>query len=197
MHIGSAIDKLTIYYTNADNLLNKRNELQLIITSKQPDVLVITEIFPKNILSTKISHVELNLEGYYFYGIEVKDNSRGVNIYIRNDIVSYGPCSEVEAIHFLESAWCVIKVGKNDRLLLGGIYRSSSGTDENNENLLQLLNFVMSLNCKYDMVLGDFNYPEISWDTWNTNRNANHNSFNFWSAYVAITYINLLRNQHV
>ena len=178
MQIGSAIDKLTIYYTNADNLLNKRNELQLIITSKQPDVLVITEIFPKNILSTKISQVELNLEGYYFYGSEVKDNSRGVIIYIRNDIISY-PCSEVDDIHFLESAWCVIKVGKNDRLLLGGIYRSSSGTDENNENLLQLLNFVMSLNCKYVMVLGDFNYPEISWDTWNTNRNVNHNSFKF------------------
>ena len=47
MQIDSVIDKLTIYYTNADNLLNKRNELQLIVASKQPDVLVITEIFPK------------------------------------------------------------------------------------------------------------------------------------------------------
>ena len=33
MNTGSVIDKLTVYYTNADNLLNKRNELQLIITS--------------------------------------------------------------------------------------------------------------------------------------------------------------------
>ena len=65
------------------------------------------------------------------------------------------------------------------KLLLGGIYRSSSGTDESNENLLQLLNFVMTLNCKYVMVLGDFNYPEISWDNWSTNRNATHNSFKF------------------
>ena len=64
MQIESVIDKLTIYYTNADNLLNKRNELQLVIASKQPDVLVITEIFPKNIESTKISQAELNLEGY-------------------------------------------------------------------------------------------------------------------------------------
>ena len=168
MQIDSVIDKLTIYYTNADNLLNKRNELQLIIASKQPDVLVITEIFPKNIESTKISQAELNLEGYYFYGNKVKDNSRGVILYIRNDIISY-PCLEVENINFLESAWCVIRVGKNDKLLLGGIYRSSSGTDENNDNLLHLLKFVMTLNCKYVMVLGDFNYPEISWDNWSTN----------------------------
>ena len=47
IHVDSVIDKLTIYYTNADNLLNKRNELQLVIASKQPDVLVITEIFHK------------------------------------------------------------------------------------------------------------------------------------------------------
>ena len=178
MQIDSVIDKLTIYYTNADNLLNKRNELQLIVASKQPDVLVITEIFPKNIESTKISQAELNLEGYYFYVNKVKDNSRGVILYIRNDIISY-PCLEVENINFLESAWCVIRVGKNDKLLLGGIYRSSSGTDENNDNLLHLLNFVMTLNCKYVMVLGDFNYPEISWDNWSTNRNATHNSFKF------------------
>ena len=85
----------------------------------------------------------------------------------------------MENINFLESAWCVIRVGKNDKLLLGGIYRSSSGTDENNDNLLHLLNFVMTLNCKYVMVLGDFNYPEISWDNWSTNRNATHNSFKF------------------
>ena len=30
MQIDSVIDKLAIYYTNADNLLNKRNELQLV-----------------------------------------------------------------------------------------------------------------------------------------------------------------------
>ena len=72
MKIGSGVNKLTIYYTNADNLLNKRDELYLIIASKQPDVLVITEIFPKNILSTKILQAELNLDGYYFYGNKVK-----------------------------------------------------------------------------------------------------------------------------
>ena len=33
MQIDSVIDKLTIYYTNADNLLNKRNELQFVIAS--------------------------------------------------------------------------------------------------------------------------------------------------------------------
>ena len=30
MNTGGVIDKLTVHYTNADNLLNKRNELQLL-----------------------------------------------------------------------------------------------------------------------------------------------------------------------
>ena len=38
-------------------------------TKIQPDILVITEIFPKNIGSTKILPVELNLDGYYFMEI--------------------------------------------------------------------------------------------------------------------------------
>lgn len=139
---------------------------------------MITEIFPKNIGSTKILLVELNLEGYYFYGNKVNDSSRGVIIYIKNNIISY-PCTEVEAIIFFETIWCVIKVNSNEKLLLGGIYRSASGTKDNNDNLLHLVNFAMTLNCKYVLVLGDFNYPEITWDTWNTNRNVNHDSFKF------------------
>ena len=63
------------------------------------------------------------------------------------------------------------------RNFLGGIYRSASGTKD--DNLLHLVNFAMTLNCKYVLVLRDFNYPEIVWDTWNTNRNVNHDSFKF------------------
>ena len=49
--------------------------------------MVITDIFPKNIESTKISQAALNLEGYYFYGNKVRDTSREVVLYIRNDII--------------------------------------------------------------------------------------------------------------
>ena len=39
---------ITIYYTNADGLLNKKDELELIIKEKKPSFIVITEVFPKN-----------------------------------------------------------------------------------------------------------------------------------------------------
>jgi len=45
------IDKLDILYTNADGLINKRQELRVLINSLQdkPDVIAITEIKAKNI----------------------------------------------------------------------------------------------------------------------------------------------------
>ena len=39
---------LTVFYTNADNLINKRNELYHSIASVKPEIICITEILPKN-----------------------------------------------------------------------------------------------------------------------------------------------------
>ena len=58
------IDKLDILYTNADGLINKRQELRVLINSLQdkPDVIAITEIKPKNI---SVSYTHLTLPTIY------------------------------------------------------------------------------------------------------------------------------------
>ena len=43
-----------IYFKNADNLMNKRIELLIPFEIQNPDIVVVTEIFPKNIDSTNI-----------------------------------------------------------------------------------------------------------------------------------------------
>ena len=65
-HLTSYLtDKLDILYTNADGLINKRQELRVLINSlkDKPDVIAITEIKPKNVLGT-IQPTEFNLDGY-------------------------------------------------------------------------------------------------------------------------------------
>ena len=52
---------------------------------------------------------------------------------------------------FQESVWISVKLVGGDELLVGCIYRSNSGTDENNECLLKLLNEVN--DAKYSHVL--------------------------------------------
>ena len=42
--------KLLIFYTNADNIINKRNEIQSLVSTNNPDLFCITETLPKNVL---------------------------------------------------------------------------------------------------------------------------------------------------
>ena len=45
---GNQTHDLTVLYTNADQFSNKKDELLLFIDSKQPDIIMITEMLPKN-----------------------------------------------------------------------------------------------------------------------------------------------------
>ena len=50
-------------YFNADSLLNKRDELKLLLDEHKPMVVGITEITPKN-YRTEIQQAELSMNGY-------------------------------------------------------------------------------------------------------------------------------------
>ena len=50
-------------YTNADQYLNKRNEMKALIALNQPDVIGITEIKPK-VPRYKVEESEIAIEGY-------------------------------------------------------------------------------------------------------------------------------------
>ena len=44
---------LTVFYTNADQFLNKRDELQMFIAGNEPDIILISEILPKSHCNTQ------------------------------------------------------------------------------------------------------------------------------------------------
>ena len=116
---------LSIYYTNADSLLNKRNELELEIYIKNPDFSIITELFPKCVASTDIGESELKLKGYELIKGNIVARSRGVCIYYRDGL----HIREIKILNdfkFEESCWCSINLENNKLLLIGAIYRSPS-----------------------------------------------------------------------
>ena len=55
---------INIYYTNADSLIKKKDELDIVIQERNPDMIVITEVYPKTSKSTDISESELVIKGY-------------------------------------------------------------------------------------------------------------------------------------
>jgi len=54
---------LDILYTNADQLVNKMDDLSTLIASEEPDLILITEILPKCCVNS-LSAARLALDGY-------------------------------------------------------------------------------------------------------------------------------------
>lgn len=132
-------EELSVFYTNADNLVNKLDELKVRIQLRSFDVLVITEVYPKTGSSKDISDSELNIDGYRLYRSNVEEHSRGVVIYVANHISS-NIMLELTNHSFSESVWVELRWNSNETFLLGGVYRSPQSSSENNTLLLDLIN---------------------------------------------------------
>ena len=62
---------------------------------------------------------------------------------------------------------------------MGAVYRSPSSTENNSKKIVHLINSAMSIKCDYTLIVGDFNYPSISWEDWITPHDVNHSEFLF------------------
>ena len=159
---------INITYTNADQLKNKMNELTQYIqyTDTLPQIIAVTEIKPKN-NRYPVFPAEYNLPDYVTYHKNVDNNiGRGIIIYVHESLVARQilPCTEYQ-----ESLWMEVQLTGKDKLLIGCIYRSDSGTQENNDQLLDLLNEMTKTKHSHRLIMGDFNYRGINWETWTTN----------------------------
>ena len=105
-------------------------------------------------------------------------SSRGVVIYVK-DIISAERRNNLSDSNFLESVWVDVNINKQDRILIGGIYRSPNSEHDNTQILFDLINSACQEKCKHKIIVGDFNFPEIDWSNWTTSTNENHNSFRF------------------
>ena len=57
---------VSILYTNADQFLNKRDDLAMMIVENKPDIILITEVIPKS-QSNPINPSLLSLDGYNYH----------------------------------------------------------------------------------------------------------------------------------
>ncbi len=146
-------------YTNADSLLNKRDELNLCIAQNNPDIIGVTEAFPKKVINP-VQLPEFHMDGYELF-CNIDAGNRGVCLYI-NEQLGAVP-KNFEELAQPESIWCEIKLEKQDKLLVGCVYRSPNSSVDGNKNTLDLLKMASSLNYSHMLIMGDFNHPEITW----------------------------------
>ena len=72
---------LLTFYTNAYNMINKRNEIQSLVSINNPDVFSITETLPKNVL-LEIEDYEIQIDGYDFFSNISNSNVTEVLLFI-------------------------------------------------------------------------------------------------------------------
>ena len=156
---------LRIMYTNADSVLNKKDELKLLIDAqkKKPHIVAITEAKPKN-YSGELLASEFELDGYnVFYNGGKDDSSRGILVYASAEISA---AYMEESISFKEYLLIKIKTKNKSNILFGIVYRSPTSSQENDRELFTLISY---LNVKFSdhlVLVGDFNYSSIDWQRW-------------------------------
>lgn len=70
--------------------------------------------------------------------------------------------------HFEEILTVRIKLNKKDTLLVALVYRSESGSTENNEQLNSLFESLSGIRHTHLLIMGYFNYPHINWTNLST-----------------------------
>lgn len=163
---------LNCFYTNADQFINKREDLLMAIADESPDIIFICEVIPKNQMNP-IPEAAISIDGYNCL-LNFDPNKtnlgasgiRGVAVYSRNllDVREV----EINVEGFSDHVWIEIPSCDKELILCGCIYRSPSN-DTNLEGCMRSTNKIIELiNAAYQrnnnlVIVGDFNYKQIDW----------------------------------
>ena len=161
-HVKS--NKLKVFYTNADSLLNKIDELKLRISSEDYDIVCVTEVKPKN-SRYEMNPSEIQLDGYNLFH-NISESGRGIATYIKTE--SKATIISDTSAKFNEALLLSVNTSGADNLFIGCFYRSPNSSCENNEQLNELIANLSKIY-KGILIIGDFNYPLINWNTWSFN----------------------------
>ncbi len=116
--IRTGENKIKVLYTNAAQFPNNMHELLTNIGIFKPDVIMITEVLPKN-SETKTTKTFINIKGYELYtNIEQEGNNWGIALYVSNNLTVKEAKFNTNSN---ENVWCTLKLKENDKLLLGCI----------------------------------------------------------------------------
>ena len=122
-------------HTNADNLLNKLNELEIFLKCQlyKPHIIAVTEAKPKK-FSGQIRPSEFHLDGYtIFYEGVSEDNFSGTVVYISKDLT----VTQMEPnIPFRECLLIRIEMAVGDNVIFGTFYQSPNSNSDNDSELL-------------------------------------------------------------
>ena len=82
-------------------------------------------------------------------------------LYVHNSLMADEVKMETD---FQENLFVRIKLNNQENMLVGLVYRSDSGSEENNVRLRDLMTEASDRKFTHYLMMGDFNYPGIDWN---------------------------------
>ena len=155
--------KLICMTMNCRSAKNKIADIAGVIDQHKPDIIFGTESW----LNSKIESNEIFPNGYKIFRKDRPDDCHGGGVFqaVKNDIITTHR-SDLDTDCEIIWTQCQLADKKTKSLLFGSYYRPNSSNvislDELDASLLKLGNSVHKNNI---IVSGDFNAPDISWDT--------------------------------
>ena len=144
---------------NARSIVNKKNELNIMVEDIDPHIIGITESWAN--IAGGITDVELGLTGYVMFRKDrIGRRGGGVILYVKESIQAYEIKLEREA-DCDEAVWCKIVSG-NSKLTIGLVYRSPNINEEDNTKIKNAIKEVSKGEC---IIMGDFNHGHIQWNS--------------------------------
>ena len=151
---------LKVYYTNSRSIRNKIDALRGIVCVEEPDVIALSETWLNT--SGRDFKTEFKIDGYHVYNKDREGRKGGgVAIYVKESLSSYVN-TEISSDDSTETIWVEIINGR-DKLLLGCIYRPPKVTRQKSNLIFNELR--SAARHKNTLIMGDFNYRDIDWET--------------------------------
>ncbi|CAM4648647.1 unnamed protein product [Lepidochelys kempii] len=155
---GQSTGYLKCLYTNAQSLGNKQGELEVLVMSRNYDVIGITETWWDN--SHDWSTV---MDGYKLFRKDRQGRKGGgVALYVREQY----DCSELryETVEKSECLWIKFRsVCNKSDVVVGVCYRPPDQGDEVDEAFFRQLTEATRSHAL--ILMGDFNFPDICWES--------------------------------
>ena len=152
---GTLKEEIKCVCLNARSIINKENELIIMVDDIKPHIIGITESWANN----DITYAELGLEGCVMFRKDrVGRRGGGVLLYIKETIPAYEVQLQ-DGADCNEAIWCKLVTG-HTTVTIGAVYRCPNITKQNNENI----HIAISGVSKGDfIIIGDFDHWNIKW----------------------------------
>ena len=142
---------LKFLYSNCDCLTqSKISELEQYIVNELPDIMALTEIFPKH------SHFGIQTELYnlaeYDAFFSSTSEGPGVVIYAKKSFLATNLKIDSE---FKEHVWCNLRILDSTNIVVGAMYRSPNGQRENTTHLVNLLREISSRRFSHLVIMSE------------------------------------------